>query len=271
MAEQQANCREQNKSRKTTQLRPTLEKSLLAYVCTAAAAGASLLAISKPAGAEVVYTPANTDIPVNGGLVSLDLNNDGNPDFAFWNFKTVSLIFNETTFLNLYAGCFPKDSRCQMPVNRIWGEGGAYGKFASALNPGLLIGPSKAHFQQPEKRRYLLPNPVAVQAHLRKAETYRGYVEASSTSGQWMYTRERDLGLQFAINGEIHYGWARVAVTLNKNTEIAATITGYAYETIANKPIVAGDEGMNLTTVEPATLGRLAQGARGVQTGRRKN
>jgi hypothetical protein len=41
-----------------------------------------------------------------------------------------------------------------------------------------------------------------------------------------------------------------------------ATISGYAYETVAGKPIVAGDEGNSKeSSVKSGTLGALAAGA----------
>src|SRR6202044_3187819 len=93
----------------------------------------------------------------------------------------------------------------------------------------------------------------------------------SSNYGQWSYTRHRYLGLKFIVSGQVHYGWARVAVTLDQNKEIVATLTGYAYETIPNKPIIAGKtKGPDVITWEPATLGRLAQGASGISAWREK-
>jgi hypothetical protein len=96
----------------------------------------------------------------------------------------------------------------------------------------------------------------------------------------------RYLGLQFIIHGRIHYGWARLSV---ERANLTATLTGYAYETIPNKPIIAGktkgvaDEwaeedfgpGASLIapvadTLQPASLGMLALGAQGVPLWRRK-
>ena len=49
------------------------------------------------------------------------------------------------------------------------------------------------------------------------------------------------LGLKFTIKGKIHFGWARVKVdTLQTQQKFSATVTGYAYETIPGKAIVAG-------------------------------
>jgi hypothetical protein len=43
-----------------------------------------------------------------------------------------------------------------------------------------------------------------------------------------------------------------------------ATLTGYAYETVANKPITTGKtKGPDLITVRADNLGRLAQGSAG--------
>jgi hypothetical protein len=73
--------------------------------------------------------------------------------------------------------------------------------------------------------------------------------------------KDRYLGLKFKIKGKIHYGWAR----LNFPYAQGATMTGYAYETIANKPIVTGKtKGPDVITVQPASLGRLAQGSAGL-------
>jgi hypothetical protein len=55
--------------------------------------------------------------------------------------------------------------------------------------------------------------------------------------------------------------FSRLNVTL-KRGQIAATLTGYAYKTIANKPIITGKiKGPDVITLDPATLGHLAVGA----------
>jgi hypothetical protein len=51
---------------------------------------------------------------------------------------------------------------------------------------------------------------------------------------------------------------------------ITATLTGYAYETIPNKPIIAGKtKGPDVITVQPGTLGHLAAGASAISGWRR--
>jgi len=71
----------------------------------------------------------------------------------------------------------------------------------------------------------------------------------------------RYLGLRFAIHGKTHFGWTRLDVIMSSDAHIQATLTGYAYETVANRPIVTGKtKGPDVITL-PATLGHLARGA----------
>ena len=77
--------------------------------------------------------------------------------------------------------------------------------------------------------------------------------------------------MKFTINGKVHYGWARLSVTnLKGKFRITATLTGYAYETIPNKPIIAGKTKGPDVIALPATLGHLARGS-GLSAWRRTN
>jgi hypothetical protein len=83
-----------------------------------------------------------------------------------------------------------------------------------------------------------------------------------------------------SIKGQTHFGWARV-----KTSSIfpySVYLTGYAYETIADKPITAGrtkgpediveepDAVLGVPTPKPATLGLLAIGSPGLSIWRRE-
>jgi hypothetical protein len=84
---------------------------------------------------------------------------------------------------------------------------------------------------------------------------------AGSSWGQWKDVRNRYLGFKFAIKGKTHYGWALLNVTFNpKNLKITAILTGYAYETIPNRAMIAGKTQEADERDQPATLGRLALG-----------
>lgn len=87
--------------------------------------------------------------------------------------------------------------------------------------------------------------------------------------GPWLGVQNGYMGLEFNIKGEPHFGWARFSVT----DKGAITLTGYAYETIAHKPIVTGNTGgddrvdQQGSSAPPelptAGLGHLALGAIG--------
>jgi hypothetical protein len=67
--------------------------------------------------------------------------------------------------------------------------------------------------------------------------------------------------LKFTIHGKTHYGWARLNVAVSAGAHVDATLTGYAYETIANEAIVTGKKHGPDNASQPATLGQLARGA----------
>jgi hypothetical protein len=84
--------------------------------------------------------------------------------------------------------------------------------------------------------------------------------------------------VKFSIRGKDHFGWARFIT--HSAPHPSAELTGYAYETIPGKPIIAGatkgpDDGeptasFTMHTPVPATLGTLAMGAPGLSIWRRK-
>jgi hypothetical protein len=66
------------------QLSDAILKHINAYALVAGAAGVSIAALVQPSAAEIVYTPANYNIPANTNHIYLDLNHDGVPDFGFF-------------------------------------------------------------------------------------------------------------------------------------------------------------------------------------------
>jgi hypothetical protein len=253
MAAQKAKSDRDQRTSHLARLNESTERILTAYCAAAAAAGVSLLALVPSAKAEIVYTPADIKIPINGGAVPIDLNHDGAADFSFVNSQDFAV--DSRPFWLSVKGA--------QNSNRIWGRGSNTlfshpGIFASALRKGSTIGPNNTYFQ----------GNKAVMANLG-GTTSGGF----RTFGQWINTRYRYLGLQFMINGQVHYGWARVAVPLSFD----AVITGYAYETQVNTPIIAGDTGgaaeKRSSTSESnraASLGELAMGAPGISLWRRR-
>jgi hypothetical protein len=101
--------------------------------------------------------------------------------------------------------------------------------------------------------------------------TCMGFMLSWYSTGPWLGLKDRYLGFEFYIDGQKHYGWARLSMQDFFCYLCIGRILGYAYETVPGKPIVAGDEG-NTTdaSVEP-TLGALALGAPALDLWRREH
>jgi hypothetical protein len=201
--------------RTPSQFSATLHQNLNAYALSAAAAGVALLATTQPADAEIVFTPVNGQI-ASGSKYALDLNHDGVIDFTFQNdFHISTTPFGDD--LNIVPA---------VKGNGIWQ--GARERYnqpdAAALRAGVSVGSGKP---------FIFQNVNMAYASL----TALTYV----SGGPWKNVTNRFLGLKFLINGEVHYGWARLTVLTDSHREaVKATLTGYAYETIANQPILTG-------------------------------
>jgi hypothetical protein len=241
-------------SRTKKSLSQRLDTRLLAYSTVATAAGVSLLAISQSAEAKIVYTAANVTIPVNGGLIQFDLNHDGVPDFGL----ELGQYSGARRFpLGGFAGdliAYPGNA-----LNQIWDIDSKGTRCAAALPSGVPVGP-KAPFA---------PNSAAlwwVQGN---------YTSQGSVHCPWQDKhRGAFMGLKFVVNGQTHFGWAHVTMGAN-----GTVLNGYAYETVPNQPIhtgqtngLASDVKADLAptpSLQPATLGLLAQGSRGMSIWRR--
>src|SRR5579864_108267 len=74
-------------ARVSSLLSESLHQRVNAYALAASAAGVGVLALTQAAEAKIVYTPVNISIPLNGGLIQIDLNKDGINDFALSNYS----------------------------------------------------------------------------------------------------------------------------------------------------------------------------------------
>jgi hypothetical protein len=221
----------------------SLHGRLNSYTLAASAAGVSVLALSCPSEAKIVYTPTHKVLHASNPpkTLPLDLNNDGIVDFTFFDLWFVDQDFGPTGWLYPFRARTP---------NGLEAHTTNFGTIiVSALDKGAKVG-GNAQFVS-------ATFPAVVMCHATD----------SGRQGLWCQTRDHYLGLRFVIRGKTHYGWARLSTALDKDAHITATLTGYAYETIPNKPIIAG----RTHGKDDATLGRLAQGASGVAAWRQKD
>jgi hypothetical protein len=233
-------------TRKPSTLCESVQRHLDAYALAASAAGVGVLALAQPAQAKIVYTSANEVVlqcsRQSNLCLKLDVNHDHIVDFTIpW--------FQSSKGADL--SIIPSKNE---PNNRIWGtvspgvcSNTDQHRFyvASALNSGVSIGPNSFKLQAQHYAMW-------------------GFGEGGSTCewGEWRGVKNKYLGLEFNVKGHAHYGWARLSSVKN-----GWKLTGYAYETVANKPIMTGKiKGPDAIAFQPGSIGRLARGAAGSRT-----
>jgi hypothetical protein len=208
-----------------------------------------VLALAQPTEAKIVYTPTNLQCPCN-----IDLNNDGTNDFAIGN--SSGAVRFDATFGTYTARGLNKG-------NRIWGvrhhplnSNTRWVQRASALSSGVLI-----HADRKLEKDHNVMFSWSI-------ECTSQYCSYTGFGGYWMGAQNRYLGLRFIINDKVHYGWARLSVQyqkIQKGFLTNVTLSGYAYETITNKGIIAGKtKGKDVVMVQPGSLGNLARGSAGL-------
>jgi hypothetical protein len=205
---------------------------LNAYALAASSTGVSLLALARPSAGEIIYTRAHHVI-ADGTSYRLDLSHDGNTDLTIQNKYVHTTTGDGSSFTS--ESLLTKPNGTNRVVYNYYG--------AVAVKKGVQVGAGKAFHGGAERMVNL------------------GWL--SYPLGSWINVKNRYLGIRFKIKGEIHYGWARLTVQVQRPLTITAILTGYAYETIPNKPIITGKtKGPDVITVQPGTLGHLAAGWR---------
>ncbi len=197
----------------------SLDRQVGLYCVAAAVAGVSMLALAEPAQAEVVVTKKTIPIPLatDGMLqpVKISMANNGINNFVF-------SMYTAGTYRHLLIG----GSALSDQLVAV----GGFDVYAAALRRGARIGPS---------------NPTSGSFYyFGIGEISNSFSNSKFFQGSWGGNpRNRYLGVRFPINGQMHYGWIRLTVTTNPKPHtpfMSATITGYAYETVPNKAILAG-------------------------------
>jgi hypothetical protein len=251
-------------ARTPAELSDSLHRELEVYALVASAAGVSLLVLAPAANSRIIYTPAHHVIGYPGSY-NLDLNNGGKTDVTI--FETNHSTSEGGQVTHLFAAAAANNLVKGYPWFTSIGSGL---KFASALRPGQRIGGSQTRFG------------YGARETMAAARTSAGGTQSYAAWGNLPLIPYRYLGVKFQINGKTHYGWARMIVKVS-GVKITATLTGYAYETIPNKTIIAGKKSETGDRAElsqlpdsrnanlgPASLGRLAQGATGLAAWRRR-
>jgi hypothetical protein len=240
------------KPRRTASLAKSLDKQLnlytlaarancgLTYAAAVGAVGASALSLAPLAEAKIIYTPTHVQIRQSSSFL-LDFNFQpkvGDIDF----------IIDRGRDCKSLSGCH--SGMDALGYNSHRSIAVTSHESAIALRPGDRMGPLKR---------------VSGWAQMAFVG-FGGPTNTTIWQGQWANggkgLKNGYLGLKFVLDGKVHYGWARVSLTVKNNRFNTATLTGYAFETIPNKSIIIGKTQGPDVIVEPATLGDLAAGRR---------
>jgi hypothetical protein len=238
-------------SRTASKLSQPLDHRLNLYSLAASAAGLSALALAPSAEARIVYTPVHVKI-ISGHVALIDLNSDGIVDF------NLSNVYSGIVHDSLVA-FFPYSHKGNAMVKGPTGCN-KYGAGPAALKAGARIGKGQKFANSANCMAF-------VPGHSTTGAPVGSY-------GSWKGVANRYVGVQFQISGQTHYGWVRLSVS---RQPFVVLLTGYAYETIANKSIIAGKtKGPEEASAVPvasarqhATLGALALGSSGIPIWRR--
>jgi hypothetical protein len=169
--------------------------------------GALSIAIAGIADAngQIVFTDVDPDFSGgNGTSYELDMDNDMVSDFG--------IIGSNAPAVGVYG---------VLPSNSWVGSIQTY-RYPFALNSGAVISSAQTIWY----------GGVSNVGTLNYVSCYGGV-----GGSNWCGVNDKFLGLRFQIDGETHYGWAKLDVSLSGDS---FTIKEYAYNEVAGESIVAG-------------------------------
>lgn len=184
------------------------------------------------ASAQIIYTDVNPDTTVACSSApcshsnTIDLNNDGIADY------TIAIYYN---ILN----CFPSGtySKKYVSVNST----GSNNLMLTMMNLNDKIGNN------------LVFNTTS--GSLRSINFSLHYCAGSS--GSWTSATDHYLGVRMVVGSNVYYGWIRLNVSVSSSS-LFYTIKDYAYNSIPNQPILAGETSCIAPTVTIAKSGSLS-------------
>lgn len=220
------------------ELKQPLAKRLAAYALAAGAAGLGIMAGAQPAEAEIVYTHTNRYFSLDPGQrLGLDINGDGITDFYL-----KSSLFSVGALDAWAMGAYGARANGLLGYPGRFGYFDPWGDAASCLARGARIGPRGA---------------------FHRSNLMAG-IDGFSSWGAWKAKASGFLGLEFQIDGQTHYGWVQISLF----GVGYGVVAGFAYNTIPNEPIRAGQTSdtdfVGEVPHQPAALGLLALGAPGL-------
>ena len=185
---------------------------------------------SVSANAQIVYTDVNPDVVRScsftggcGGAYSIDLNTDGMNDFI--------LAPRASQFGCGCRGRYAlgqRDSAVISSTSTSWIADTAGGYALNTLIDSSLGWTNALHL-------------LALQPMVCVPCSFGGYnLSQPSASGPWKNISGKYLALKIQVGTNFYYGWIKLGVTI-ASYSVSITIMEYAYNSIPNQPILAGE------------------------------
>jgi hypothetical protein len=225
-------------------MKKNLLKKFSAFIIPIAIGNTTIF--SSSANAQIIYTDLNPNVLLScdfsnpcSGDYSLDLNNDGINDFVLSARKK-------------FVGC---------------GVCGGQLVYAMANGDSAVIATTAYSWIADKQGGYPINTLIdsslgwtnAVHTLVTKevnclscAPSQGSHLVHSNASGTWLNVYGKYLALKIKVGTNIYYGWVRLAASIGANT-VSMTIMDYAYNTIANQPILAGQA--VATGIDPLSFG----------------
>jgi hypothetical protein len=195
-------------------MKKQLLKKFYAFIVTAILCNAS-------ANAQIVYTDVNPDTSMIcssypcSKTYGLDLNNDGTVDF------TLSASHNHVT-------CSFQNYSDTKSVS-IFSQGGNLAA-ASPITTNYSIGNNLSFSTNGVTLRSIVTGSPAPQCPV-----------VPGSFGSWTNPTDYYIGLRLSVGADTYFGWARLNVDVaSTSTTVSCTVKDYAYNTIPNQSILAG-------------------------------
>ncbi|MEO8147115.1 MAG: T9SS type A sorting domain-containing protein [Bacteroidia bacterium] len=195
----------------------------------------------KASQAQIVYTNVNPDLTFNGNgaVYHLDLNNDGMKDFDITYSNSFAGPCGDIAQLNYYIRITPKR------FNSIGGDS-IISLQPLRLDSNSVIDKNLLWRRDPNQLLFSM-------SWLCQTEYWVGI-----PNGYWINTAEKFLPLKLCMGGHTYYGWLGIDVE-GLNTSFGNfTIKDYAFNSVVNLPIRAGETTCATPVVTVTASGPLA-------------
>lgn len=186
---------------------------------------ASAFLATGAVNSQIIYTDVNPDQVVDqaSGPFMLDLDGDATNDAGF------QVQFASGTYASVinYSGFYALASAANGMVNAT-----GTNSYAAMLSSGSAISAGNMG--------------TGSTGMLGAVVNYTGAASGQIAAGNFLGNSDGFLGIAFDISGATHYGWVRLDVDAGATT---ITIKDHAYNTVADAPLNAGEDGLGLNDV----------------------